>query len=766
MIKKISFFFILSIALLSCNGFSKIDSLNYHGRITDESGKGIANVVVSNGIDVVKSDADGNFKVYKRLGSRFVYISVPSGYKIDKFYQPVDSAKKLYDFKLANHASSAEGSNSSFIHLGDTETTSDNGWIADIKNFAANSGSAFIMHTGDICYEDGMEFHSQSVTSETMGVPVFYAIGNHDLVKGKYGEEYFEQRFGPVYYSFNSAGVHYVVLPMAHGDYLPSYNTLKVSKWLEADLAMVGSDIPVVIFNHDLLTLGEEFKYGRVDLNNYNFKAWVYGHWHINYFRQHGENGPVSWTITPQKGGIDNSVGNFGVISMDKDGKISVEHRYFFIDSHVVLPSKGVAVIYNTQADPKSIEYSTYKSGMLVESVDMVQTGKMSYLASGLKSQDYDSARVKVIFGDDKEVVAESGIFDSRLTHITNIDSDIYMASPIYKSGKVYVASVDDGGNGKHAFYSVDVAEKAVAWKYSTRQSIKNSIVYYDGKVCGADADNNIYILDALTGGENKFIPGRMTSLGANVSGSCEDNGILYAGFSSGLRAVNISTGEVLWTNSAWSGGEGSVANHVVAGDLLLAGSNWKALFGHNKFNGRQTWVVDDSSSNIRYQNSTPVVKDGKVYSVNGDKLNIFNLSNGGGLVSHKVDVGFNVATTPILIGSTLISGSANSGLVAIDTGSGSLLWSFKTRDALVYTSPYSSKGDSPLSTVNGKPLLMGNNVWFGASDGYIYCVDVTSGEKVSEISIGAPILNSLTLGEDGKIYCADFSGNIWQIQL
>ena len=34
-----------------------------------------------------------------------------------------------------------------------------------------------------------------------MSVSVFYCIGNHDLVKGKYGEELFESIYGPVYYS-------------------------------------------------------------------------------------------------------------------------------------------------------------------------------------------------------------------------------------------------------------------------------------------------------------------------------------------------------------------------------------------------------------------------------------------------------------------------------------------------------------------------------------------------------------------------------------
>ena len=51
------------------------------------------------------------------------------------------------------------------------------------------------------------------MNTENMDCPVFYCIGNHDLVKGKYGEELFENIYGPVYYSFDAGRVHYIVTP-------------------------------------------------------------------------------------------------------------------------------------------------------------------------------------------------------------------------------------------------------------------------------------------------------------------------------------------------------------------------------------------------------------------------------------------------------------------------------------------------------------------------------------------------------------------------
>lgn len=52
------------------------------------------------------------------------------------------------------------------------------------------------------------------MNSENMGVPVFYCIGNHDLVKGKSREELYESIYGSTYYSFDVGSVHYIVTPM------------------------------------------------------------------------------------------------------------------------------------------------------------------------------------------------------------------------------------------------------------------------------------------------------------------------------------------------------------------------------------------------------------------------------------------------------------------------------------------------------------------------------------------------------------------------
>ncbi|MCC8174427.1 MAG: metallophosphoesterase [Odoribacter sp.] len=113
-----------------------------------------------------------------------------------------------------------------FIQITDTEifnTQNHEDWINNLRNYSEVEQSTFIIHTGDICYENGLKEHIQLMNNSNMGRPVFYCIGNHDLVKGNYGEELYKSLYGPVFYSFDVGNIHYVVTPMLHGDHRPSY---------------------------------------------------------------------------------------------------------------------------------------------------------------------------------------------------------------------------------------------------------------------------------------------------------------------------------------------------------------------------------------------------------------------------------------------------------------------------------------------------------------------------------------------------------------
>lgn len=76
------------------------------GSVRDTEGKGIAGVVVSDGLNTVVTDAKGRFKMDADADSRFVFVSTPSGYISstlsgeDLFYKEIREDVKKYDFIL------------------------------------------------------------------------------------------------------------------------------------------------------------------------------------------------------------------------------------------------------------------------------------------------------------------------------------------------------------------------------------------------------------------------------------------------------------------------------------------------------------------------------------------------------------------------------------------------------------------------------------------------------------------------------------------
>lgn len=158
---------------------------------------------MSDGLNVTESDRNGSFQLSGHPDARFVFVTTPSGYKtMNRHYLPVDTTAASYDFGLIPYDPhiSRDGSHR-FIQITDSEifdTADQEEWIANIRDYAANESAAFIIHTGDICYEKGLNDHIRIMNTRNMGLPVYYCIGNHDLVMADTAKGYlrtFTDRF-------------------------------------------------------------------------------------------------------------------------------------------------------------------------------------------------------------------------------------------------------------------------------------------------------------------------------------------------------------------------------------------------------------------------------------------------------------------------------------------------------------------------------------------------------------------------------------------
>ena len=171
-----------SAAVAVCGGLTAVRAADpgggaIHGRVTAD-GRGLAGVVVSDGLQCVRTDVNGAFALPRREGARFVAVSAPCGYQMKNWYRRID-ADATYDFALErrlDETSRPTKCGCRFVHVADSEIGGDNAenrrWIAEVRQIAHAERCAFIVHTGDICYLAGMQAHAQLMNTENMGLPV------------------------------------------------------------------------------------------------------------------------------------------------------------------------------------------------------------------------------------------------------------------------------------------------------------------------------------------------------------------------------------------------------------------------------------------------------------------------------------------------------------------------------------------------------------------------------------------------------------------
>ena len=260
-----------------------------YGQVTC-GGTGIEGVVVSDGVEVVKTDPDGIYQLKSKKYHGYVFLSIPSGYEppsngiIPKFHALLKSPPSVterIDFQLEK----VEGQeNHRVLFLGDihlARRTDDRKQFAEFvqdvnATVAATPGKVYALTLGDMTWDWYWIVNDYSYkdyladVAGINGILLYHTIGNHDHSMYYMGDfdtvKEYKQIIAPTYYSFNIGKVHYVVLDdvkctnstattdnKGNKCYERTYDGEVVPdqlSWLKKDLATVQSNTPVVVTMH------------------------------------------------------------------------------------------------------------------------------------------------------------------------------------------------------------------------------------------------------------------------------------------------------------------------------------------------------------------------------------------------------------------------------------------------------------------------------------------------------------------------------------
>lgn len=276
------------------------------------AGIGLANVIVSDGVEVTKTDQNGVYYLASKKNKNFVFVSIPSGYEVSNvnnvlpvFYKNFTSdanTAETVDFELKavnndKHVMLALGD----MHLAnrnDDVSQFQNGFLTDaaksITKYKNEGYKVYALTLGDMTwdaywYSNNYSFSQYLNLIKTVNVPVFHTMGNHDndpYVNADWqAETAFRTSLGPTYYSFNIGKIHYIVLDNIQylnkgasqgvvGD--RDYNGVIVADqmaWLKKDLATItDKSTPIVVAMHIQLnnspTLSGQNETASLRLNN------------------------------------------------------------------------------------------------------------------------------------------------------------------------------------------------------------------------------------------------------------------------------------------------------------------------------------------------------------------------------------------------------------------------------------------------------------------------------------------------------------------
>lgn len=276
------------------------------------NGKGIKNVVISDGYSVVVTDKKGKYEIDPHADAVAIFISTPSGYAftnekgIARHYTLLNNLNKSKNVNFDLLPLSKDDNEHQFIIWADPQTKNKKDVekmmaqaVPDVQKWVASTGSGALLHgitVGDIAWDELNVFEDYNSAVEKMGIPFFQCLGNHDMDFNLGGDETsdntFQKTYGPTYYSFNRGSVHYVIIDDVR--YLGSDRNYDghISQpqldWLRKDLSYISKEKLIVLCTHIPVHLAVKNKqdlYSILEGRNVHIMS-GHTHWHTNVIKE------------------------------------------------------------------------------------------------------------------------------------------------------------------------------------------------------------------------------------------------------------------------------------------------------------------------------------------------------------------------------------------------------------------------------------------------------------------------------------------------
>ncbi|MFA5688063.1 MAG: PQQ-binding-like beta-propeller repeat protein [Kiritimatiellales bacterium] len=710
------------------------------GTVCDTNNRPLPNVMVSDSVSVVLTDAAGKYQLtVSRDRTRFVYVILPRGYRGTEKYStvfpcepiPRTGTAAVLNFELCPWAASnkAEFTVAHFtdIHLLNSTVTAFKQLLTDIAD--APIRPDFVLDTGD-CFNDN-PWVIGSVYADALkqlgDVPYFSTIGNHDITGARdagtpapgyddYLQGGYEYHLGPAQYAFHFSDFLFIITPFldqSGGRYTTAY----VKTWFDNLLPLISKGTKLILCTHSPVRpalVDDAQQYG------HTVEASFTGHYH--------------------------------------------SRQMYYIDDMVNINSPR-ALNSGDDGSPNALAWITACGGKITDVEYRLSTVKKS-VGIVLPENDAQYRPGALDFS-----VAVYDAFDPPVQVRGRIDSGAWF-SLTHQDGWMWNAKSSVSADGQHT------AEIEVEWTSGvpatrSKRSFRVSSKALEIPLVQSAGDWPQFQRNAQHSGAGDLIAADGFRLAwstplnrcVNVASPVVENGMLFMAVDadgrageSGVIALDATTGRILWHYKTRSAVKCSAA---VKDGMVYISTMQGMVIAINALTGGKIWEYDfelNRTSRAAWNYAAPVVSDDIVYTGPGDKFTALNRFTGVEIWETFTNAGSKPKGCYMhpAIGSDLVYLSIpyQYGLIALDRVSGEKIWENKKNHAssapvvdgtaLYYPHERSlacldaATGDvrwlKPLSASGASwglssPAVSDKKLFIGTPDGKILCLDKNTGE-------------------------------------
>lgn len=763
--------------------------------VRNDGEPGVADVMVSDGLNIVRTDNRGAYRVELDPARRItdlVFITQPAGYiappdesMTPKFYANLGEValgdERTADFALERKPGS-ESAKFTFANIADPHINPQlPEQIREINS--TRSKLDFIQISGDLT-EGGTdaEFDKYKAAAAESNLPIWPAVGNHEY-NSRNGTGYaaridnYRRAVGPEWYSFDYGNRHFVVIE--NNGAAPFEEQLD---WFRTDLAANAKDKRVVVITHQPMniTFGANSTYDQYGdlLEQYGAELVLVGHAHSNDTEVNSEFISTAKHVQTNSSSytVDQSPRGFRYVHMTGNHFTNPFRMYGMVETMALtnpVPNRPVAA-----AALDEIQVNAYHTADEVSRVmyQLDGEGPWRHLnASGELSWSAAWKGPRATVGEHSiEVRAEApGGREWSETYSFTVTDGPAPAPTATNDWSQHQGSAQHRGVAEQ-----DLGRDLdLAWIYNTPGTFLNgSPTIVDGVVYAATRDENghgnsaVHAVDLATG-EQVWEFATDTSVSRTIA---VHDGVVYAqSMRANLYAIDATTGKLLWKRSPEAAPTPYTQRKLGGWGVTVADS--KVLWAHAErygFGSRGALEALDPKTgeniwrspmvNNEMAGGTPVVEDGRVFVGNGG-------GNGGKVLGYDLRTGARIwessnvlsgtgSGTPSVADGRVYVGEDNS-LVARDAVTGVDLWVHRSGG------PSLQSNDATPSTA----AIAGDTVYMGFPDGRVTALRAATGEVVWSTMtpgnidqggvFGSPVISGDTLfigANNGHMYGFD----------